>query len=105
MGSGLKLLVGTACVAVIAAVGYFFWGEYDQYSQRVEREQEIEAAKVEREQQFEAAKNELFKYAEAEPGDFVKVKVYCRDTNVRRDHSENPFIKQILTNCRALGYL
>ncbi|MDH7786328.1 hypothetical protein QBD01_002349 [Ochrobactrum sp. 19YEA23] len=26
----MKLLVGAACVAVIAFVGYFFWGEYQR---------------------------------------------------------------------------
>ena len=27
----MKVLVGAACVAVIAAVAYFFWGEYSRY--------------------------------------------------------------------------
>jgi hypothetical protein len=31
----LKLLVGTACVAVIAAVGYFFMGEYRVHADAV----------------------------------------------------------------------
>lgn len=33
----MKLLVGAACVAVIAFVGYFFWGEYAS-SQAVNRQ-------------------------------------------------------------------
>lgn len=35
----MRLLIGTTCVAIIAFVGYFFWGEYakNQAAQRVEQ--------------------------------------------------------------------
>jgi predicted negative regulator of RcsB-dependent stress response len=32
----MRFLIGAACVAVIAFVGYFFWGEYNK-SQAIER--------------------------------------------------------------------
>lgn len=37
MGNGLRFLIGAACIAVIAAVGYFFWGEYTAATERTER--------------------------------------------------------------------
>ena len=27
----MKILIGAACIAVIAFVGYYFWGEYRQH--------------------------------------------------------------------------
>lgn len=30
----MKTLIAATCIAVLGAVGYFFWGEYSRYSER-----------------------------------------------------------------------
>lgn len=90
----MKALVAATCVAVLAAVGYYFVGEIRAHSAKSERLERIEGARA-----------ELFKFANAAPGDDDKVKQYCsyiRDHN-KTDKSE--YSRQLETNCRSLGYL
>jgi hypothetical protein len=58
--TGFKMLVGAACVAVIGAVGYFFWSEYEKAAQAEKaREIAVERAAVEHSAAKQAANDAL----------------------------------------------
>lgn len=40
----MRTLVAAACIAVLAFVGYYFWGEYEKSVARAEAERRAEAA-------------------------------------------------------------
>ena len=79
-------------VSVIAAVGYYFWGEYRTGSEAAAREARIEGAR-----------QELFDLARAQPGDDQKVRYYCDWMNKRGQ--SDAFALQLIKNCRHFGYL
>lgn len=48
----MRLLVGATCIAIIAAVGYYFWGEYSRHLAATAAENSRQAAvEAERKQQ------------------------------------------------------
>ncbi|TPM92730.1 hypothetical protein [Mesorhizobium sp. B2-1-3A] len=95
MDKWLKILIAAACVAVIAAVGYFALGEYKAYRLRAE----IEAGR-------ESARAELFDLAKAKPYEIDKVRDFCKTMSDRRyggdDNSE--MVRILVRNCSGLGY-
>lgn len=96
---GLKRVVAMAAVAVIAAVGYYFWSEYSAYRARQDAELTTERARA-----------ELFEQAEAGPGDAASVRVWCKIVSDRLDTggysaSGAEARRRLVSNCRALGYL
>jgi Tfp pilus assembly protein PilE len=44
----MKALVAVTCIAVLAAVGYFFWGEYRTYLIRAEADMQASMERAER---------------------------------------------------------
>lgn len=42
----MRFLIGATCVAVIAFVGYFFWGEYEKSRSLARLEHETKQAKI-----------------------------------------------------------
>lgn len=96
MNDILKWLVGAACVAVVCAVGYFFWGEF--------REARLRAEIADRRERVRA---ELFDLAKAEKHDVQRVSDWCKSLDGSLDTSlaGNEMAKTLARNCRALGYL
>ncbi len=91
-----RSLVAAAAIAIIAVVGYYFWGEYQQSSRRAEAEKRIEGVRA-----------ELFDLAKAEPSETNKVTEFCKniETLLASSLKENSMAIQVGKNCRALGYL
>lgn len=42
LGEVMKILISAACIAVLAFVGYFFWGEYEKRQALQEMKQAVE---------------------------------------------------------------
>lgn len=98
MDGWLKALIGCACVVVIAAGGWYAWGEYSRHRIQTERSDRIESAR-----------RELFDLAQASDNDREKVVSFCNSIdniieNVASSDTKAMW-RQIKTNCRALGYL
>lgn len=96
MDGWLKGLIAAACVVVIAAGGYYLWGQY-QYR----------AAANARAENINAARNELFRLAGAEKGDDAAVRRFCSglDSRIKTDLKDNDMAPAVLRNCRALGFI
>ena len=92
----MKALIATACIAVIAAVGYYFWGEWQSARERAYRAAELEGAR-----------NELFEFAKAKPHETEKVRVWCRaaDKAIETTLRDNEIAIQAVRNCRYFDYL
>lgn len=88
----MKALVTATCVAVLAAVGVYLWGQFS------ERQQSRAALTHD-----EGVRKELFEFAKALPGDDEKVRSFC--TRVRDASDQSEAFRQVAANCRALGYL
>lgn len=94
MDGWLKGLVAAACIAVLAAVGYYFWAEYSAAQDRAIRASNLAAIRA-----------QVFKDAEAAPGDFLKVERHCsfvrdnRDSNLFGDYA-----KIASSRCQAAGF-
>jgi hypothetical protein len=96
MDSGLKWLIGAACVVAIAAGAVYLYGQYSSYSARVETQDRVARVRA-----------ELFRYAGADEGDIALVRGFCSRTNDNLSAgtiSKEPG-EQLVRNCRALGYL
>lgn len=91
----MKVLVGVASVAVIAFVGYFFWGEILK----------LDAARVEREVRVAAAFADVAYEANVTDGDRVKVGEYCDRIREALDTWAEGDLEAvgILLKCRAAG--
>ncbi len=94
----MKALLATTCLAVLAAVGYYFYGQW----------REIDAAR-EANARIEAARSALFDYADAQAGEHEKVKQYCLvvdDILKSGRHPENrDFFTRMSNTCKYFHYL
>lgn len=95
MENWLKGLIAVACCIVIAAGGYFAWGEYSSYRLR----SEVAAGR-------DGARVELFNLANAEPYEIDKVRAFCKTMSDKRyrDNDNTDFVRILVRNCSALGY-
>jgi hypothetical protein len=92
----MRVLVGVACIAVIAAVGYYFMQEY----------RTMQAADADRDR-IDGVRAELFRFAGANKGEDAKVRVFCRNLSAAKGKTarmEEDF-RFVERNCRGLGYL
>lgn len=93
----MKALVVVTCVAVLAAVGYYFWGEYGSFR-----------AKSDREARADGARKELFELAQAGEYERDKVVSFCNGVDNIIQNIASPdtvdMWQQVKTNCRVLGY-
>jgi len=87
----MKALVAVTCIAVLAAVGFFFWGEYSEH-----RANSVERANK------DAALQEMFSIANAEPNDTEKVRRMCQ--NIDKLPTQNDLTQRVAQNCRFFGY-
>src|SRR5690606_16338811 len=91
-------LCAATCVAVLAAVGYFFYGEYAEAKARA-----AETARL------EDVRKELFALAEAGAGEVDKVRKYCSvaetGLTVHYLRDAHDHWRQVVKNCRYFGYL
>lgn len=94
----MKALIAATCVALLGAVGYFFYGEYADAQARA-----VETARL------EGARKELFSLAEAGGEEVDKVRKYCSvaETGLTVHHLRNAHDhwRQVVKNCRYFGYL
>lgn len=91
----MRILIGATCIAVLAAVGYYFWGEWQTSARSAQIEQSREGARA-----------ELFRLAGAEPGDSASVRGFCKLMADKRyrDNDNSEFTATLVRNCSALGY-
>lgn len=95
----MKILVGLASVAVIAFVGYFFWGEWQTRQTELAIRSQLALS--------ERARASLFNQANLEPGDEAGLADYCQrisDLTVWR-LKDNEVALATAHNCRVLGYV
>jgi type II secretory pathway pseudopilin PulG len=97
----MRILVSAACIAVIAAVGYYFWKEWSE-AQRAAREREQLAF----EQQMlaeakQAALGWLYERAGAKPDQPNTVRAFCE--NVANGWVIDPESRSILARCQLTG--
>jgi Tfp pilus assembly protein PilE len=91
----MRALIVVTCVTVIAAVGYYAWGEYSDFRAAAK------AATAEN-----AARAELFEAAQAAPGETQKVRDFCKVADTMYDDGKGSEGMQILIrNCRFFNYL
>lgn len=93
----MNRLVAATCVAVLAAVGYFFWGEYGSFR-----------ANADKEARASDARKELFELAQAGENERDKVVSFCNDVDNIIQNIASPdtveMWRQVKKNCRVLGY-
>lgn len=96
----MKVLVAAACIAILAFVGYFFWGEYS--ARRALDEARVAAAAREA-----ADREALFTLASADPGEDDMVRGWCKLAEMRLSGiwKGNQTIERAVRNCRVLKYL
>lgn len=100
----MKVLVGAACIAIIAAVGYFFWSEYADRRDAETRAAVAEVRAAATRQESDIARTNLFRLADAAAGEDGKVRSYCRNIDRGWVFFEEGTEKQyILRWCRELG--
>jgi hypothetical protein len=90
----MKALIATTCVALLAAVGYFFYGEYAEAQARTERAAERAALL-----------REVYSDARAEPGEAAKVMKHCdfvRDSVSSKTIGD--YAKVASARCSAAGF-
>ncbi|KFL24994.1 hypothetical protein JP74_21760 [Devosia sp. 17-2-E-8] len=92
----MRLLVAVACVAVIAFVGYFFWGEWNAYRAR----EEVQTAAVARVEQSRQNIEALLKTA---PPEWNTVPTMCRQL-MKIPNPANAGREGFVEDCRILGY-
>ncbi|UWU19632.1 MULTISPECIES: hypothetical protein [unclassified Rhizobium] len=96
MASGLKGLIAATCIVIIAGGAYFGWNAFEK-NQATNRT----AAST------EEARKELFDLASANDNEPERVRTYCSLINdeLGKRITDNDYSRNILRNCRALGYL
>jgi len=94
----MKALVAAACIAVLAFVGYYFWGEYERAR--------VAAAYAE---SVENSRKEIFSLAAKSVGlnDEQRARSYCDVLNrINQNNSDKSSERdRVLSNCRSLGFL
>ncbi|ESY03414.1 hypothetical protein X753_20200 [Mesorhizobium sp. LNJC399B00] len=95
MNRQMQGLIAAACIAVIAGVGYYVWGEFSSYRARVAEEAEVESVRA-----------ELFDLAEAKSYEPEKVRMMCARLRekLETELKDNDMAKQAFVNCRVLRY-
>jgi len=92
----MKALIAAACIAVLAFVGYYFWGEYSKYEARQEAMR-----------QTENLRKGLFTLAKAEDGNVLKVRHFCDlMTKINTNNPDRSLEREsVIRTCRDFGYL
>lgn len=92
----MKYLIAGACLTIIAAGAYFGISEFNAYRERAAYSRGAEAARA-----------EIFKFAHAKEGETEKVRQWCKNAEAIVDAGTNKsdLFEQVVSNCRALGYL
>lgn len=104
----MRALVAATCIAILAAIGYFFWGEYQAAADAKLR---ADAKKAVIEMRIEAdrkAREEIFRLAYAEPGEEDMASGWCKLTATRTEDGHlkgNKEAARIVQNCKRLGLL
>ena len=98
MNMALKLLAGAACIAVVAAAGYWGVGEWRK------RQAAAENAAL-----TEKVRAELFSLASAAPGETEKVRTWCRGLTIKLGLDQlsgdvKRYAEELRNSCVALGY-
>lgn len=104
----MKALIGTTCIAILAAVGYFFWGEYQAAADAKLRADAVEAVRQLRAEADRKAREEIFRLAYAEPGEEDMASGWCKLTAMRAEDGRlkgNAEAERIVQNCKRLGLL
>lgn len=90
----MKALIAITCAVVITAGGVFLYGEIAAHNAR---------------EKIAAVEAELFQMAKAKPDERDKVKAMCAGVESRiaagGPLAGNGMARQLVTNCRGLGYL
>lgn len=95
MDAWLKALVAAACIAILAGVGYYFYSEA-----------RLAAEKTARTERIEGARRELFGLAKAKAHEVDKVRDFCGFlVSPKFTGDKDVFYRQVVVNCRNLGYL
>jgi len=95
MDGWLKTLLAATCIAILAGIGYYFYGEIRLAADRAEE------AKTR-----EYVRRELFQLAGATPQEADKVRKFCTTlVSPSWQAEKDAFYRRIVGNCRALGYL
>lgn len=91
----MKLLIGAACLVVVASGGVYLTKTVNDWREEQAQEERVEGARA-----------ELFRFAEAKPGEESKVRHWCERAEA---HTPSPSVEKewrgLLRNCRAFGYL
>lgn len=104
----MKALIAATCLAVLATVGYFFWGEYQAAADAKLRADAAEAVRQLRAEADRNAREEIFRLAYAEPGEEDMASGWCRLTAMRAEDGHlkgNKEAERIVANCKRLGLL
>lgn len=104
----MRLLVAAACIAILAAVGYFFWGEYQAAADGKLRADAAEAVRQLRVEADRKAREEIFRLAYAEPDEEDMASGWCKLTAMRAEDGHlkgNKEAERIVQNCKRLGLL
>lgn len=94
METWLKMLIGTACVFVIAAGSLYGWREYTDYRER--------AAIAQTRKDVERA---LFRMVGAAPDEVDRVRSFCSQVRWLNEARRDEERSKIITACRFVGYL
>lgn len=97
----MKALIAAACVAVILAVGYYFWGEYSHHAEQA-------AANAAANTAMEAKRAALFTLANAGKSEDDMVRAWCKLAKMRIDGGiweSNATAAAAVGDCRHFGYL
>lgn len=94
----MKALIAAACIAIIAAVGFYFWGEFATWRAANQRQANENEARA-----------ELFKLANVTPGSpdaIPRMQAWCKAiSDVSRNEPNNEAARALTRNCRAFDYL
>lgn len=96
----MKQLVALTCLAVLAAVGYFFWGEYETHSARKAR---VAAATA----QQDKIRRDIYRLAAADPDERDVALTFCKASKLRLDWEQSPSSSQqaIVQGCKQIGLI
>lgn len=96
MDGWLKGLVAAACIVIIVSGSYFGWNNF----QKKQTENRSLAAS-------EEARKELFDLASASDDEPERVRTYCSliKDELGKGITDNAYSRNIISNCRTLGYL
>jgi len=94
MDGWMKALVAAACIAILAVVGYFFYGEAQQAAERAAHQDRVEEAR-----------RELFRLTIAKPHELQYVISYCESLASGGLRNKTAGQRQTIATCQLAGYL